>query len=219
MTEGSIKLLLVDDHTIVRLGLTALFGTVARFVVVGQADSAAAAVTEARRCRPDVVVLDVRLPDGSGIEACREIRSEFPATRVIMLTSYADDDAVIASILAGAAGYLLKQVAPERLVEAIETVAQGGSLLDPVATAVVLDRIRRSAAPDGQAAPTGLSEQEETILQLIADGKTNREIAGHLCLSEHTVKTYVSKILQKLQLRRRAKAAAFIARRSPQPGI
>lgn len=213
MTEPCIRLLLVDDHTVVRMGLATLFGTVAHVLLVGQAGTAAQAVAEVRRCQPDVVIMDVRLPDGSGIEACREIRSERPQTRVVMLTSYPDEDAVVASIMAGAAGYLLKQSEPEQLIEAVENVARGGSLLDPAVTHTVLQWMQRLGSPDAGDPLSGLSEQERNVLRLLAEGKTNRDIAATLYLSEHTVKTYVSNILQKLHLSRRAEAAAFIARR------
>ena len=219
MSEAQVKLLLVDDHRVVRLGLRTLFGTVPHFAVVGEAGSIAEAVVEARRCQPDVVLMDVRLPDGSGVEACREIRSEQPHVRVLMLTSYADEDAVVASIMAGAAGYLLKQTDPERLVEAIKTVARGDSLLDAAVTQTVLQWMRRLGAQATDDPLAELSDQERKILPLIAEGKTNREIAAGLYLSEHTVKTYVSSILQKLHLTRRAEAAAFIARRRPQPQV
>ncbi|HEY7060478.1 MAG TPA: response regulator transcription factor [Chloroflexota bacterium] len=213
MDNGAVKLLLVDDHRVVRLGLRTLFETAPQFAVVAEAGTVAEAVLAARRSQPDVVVMDVRLPDGSGVEACREIRSERPRTRVLMLTSYSDEDAVVASIMAGAAGYLLKQTDPERLVEATEIVAQGGSLLDPAVTQTVLQWMRRLGAQAPEDPLIGLSEQERKILPLLAEGKTNREIAAQLYLSEHTVKTYVSNILQKLHLSRRAEAAAFIARR------
>ena len=211
--DGRVKLLLVDDHKVMRLGLASLFATAPQFAVVGEAGTVAEAVAEARRCRPDVVIMDVRLPDGSGVEACREIRSERPDTRVVMLTSYADEDAVMASIMAGAAGYLLKQTDPERLIEAVEMVAGGSSLLDPGVTRTILEQIQRLGAPATRDPLAALSEQEQKILPLIAEGKTNREIAATLFLSEHTVKSYVSSILQKLNLSRRAEAAAFIARR------
>jgi DNA-binding NarL/FixJ family response regulator len=211
VSASTVRLVLVDDHRLVRIGLATLLRTQPGFLVVGEAGSVAEAVAIARRSKPDVVVLDVRLPDGSGVDACREIRSARPETRVLMLTSYADQDAVLSSILAGAAGYLLKQSDPDQLVEAIRTVASGASLLDPIVTATVLDWIRRMGAtsPDPLA---DLSEQERNILPLIAEGKTNREIASALFLSEHTVKSYVSNIFQKLHLTRRAEAAAFIAR-------
>jgi DNA-binding NarL/FixJ family response regulator len=216
MSQPEVKLLVVDDHAVLRLGLTALFGDVPHIAVVGEAGTAAEAVAEARRCRPDVVLMDVRLPDGSGVEACREIRAERPATKVIMLTSYADDDAVVASVMAGAAGYFLKQTHPERLIEAVETVAGGGSLLDPEVTEAVLGRLRQLAAPAHDDPLTALSEQERKVLPLIAEGKTNREIAAALALNEHTVKHYVTRILRKLRLTRRVEAAAFAAR-LPEP--
>ena len=214
MTLQKVSLLIVDDHPVVRLGLVDLFRTVPDITVVGQAASAAEAISEARRCRPDAVIMDVRLPDGNGIEACREIRSENPNTHVLMLTSYTDEGAVVASIMAGASGYLLKQIDPQHLLEAVVTVARGGSLLDPGVTQVVLDRLRRLGSDSAGNSRQGLSEQEERILAMIAEGKTNREIAAAIYLSEHTVKSYVSDILQKLHLSRRAEAAAFFARRS-----
>jgi two-component system response regulator DevR len=217
----SITVLLVDDHAVVRLGLRTLFGAVPRLTVVGEAGSVAEAIAEARRCQPDLVLMDVRLADGSGVEACREIRSERPQTRVLMLTSYDDKDAVMASILAGAGGYLLKQAKPQQLIEAVELVARGGSLLDPAVTGTVLDALQRLQAPPGEEPLAALSGQERRILPLIAEGKTNREIAAVLSLSEHTVKTYVSDLFRKLRLSRRAEAAAFVARlgsfSSPEP--
>lgn len=210
MTDGLIRLQVVDDHWLVRLGLTSLFANLRHFAVVAEAETAAAAITTAREHRPDVVIMDVRLPDGSGVDACRQIRSDNPDVRVVMLTSFADEDAVVAAILAGASGYLLKQSEPERLITAVETAAAGGSLLDPAVTDTVL-RWMRGTATGGE--PTSrLSEQERKILPLIAEGKTNREIGAQLFLSEHTVKTYVSSLLKKLQLARRAEAAAYIAR-------
>lgn len=210
--EGSIRILLVDDHALLRLGLRSLFRTVPRFSVVGEAASAAAAIAEVTCRRPDIVIMDVKLPDGSGIETCREIRAQQPATQVIMLTSCADDDIVVEAMVAGAAAYLLNQIAPERLVEAVETVSRGGSLIDPALMQAVLKRMRfqMTQAPEDQHAV--LSSQEQRILPLIAEGKTNREIAAALYLSEHTVKTYVSDILRKLHLSRRAEAAAFAVR-------
>lgn len=213
-----IKVLLVDDHKVLRLGLATLFATVPHFSVVGEAGTASEAVSQAHEAHPDVVVMDVRLPDGSGIEACREIRSERPETRVLMLSSYADQDAVVASILAGAAGYLLKQAEPERLIEAIEQVALGGSLLDPTVTASVLDWMRAVGNRSTDDPFWGLSDQERRILPLIAEGKTNREIATCLFLSEHTVKSYVSNLLQKLHLARRTEAAAYMLKRQQARG-
>src|SRR5688572_21163413 len=213
MTQDPIRIMLVDDHNVVRIGLASLFGTVPHFKVVGEASSAAAAVAEARESQPDIVIMDIRLPDGSGVEACREIRSYRSEIRVIMLTSYSDEDAILDSILAGAAGYLLKQIEPSRLIEAVEEVAHGGSLLDPAVTQTVLSWMRRHGAQDPADPLATLSDHERRILPLIAAGKTNRQIAATLYLSEHTVKTYVSNLLQKLHLTRRAEAAAFIARR------
>jgi two-component system response regulator DevR len=211
MKDGLIRLLVVDDHWLVRLGLTSLFANLRHFGVVAEADTAASAISAAREHKPDVVIMDVRLPDASGVDACRQIRSENPITRVVMLTSFADEDAVVAAILAGASGYLLKQSDPERLITAVETAAAGGSLLDPAVTDTVLRWMRGTAS--GGDSHSRLSEQERKILPLIAEGKTNREIGAELFLSEHTVKTYVSSLLKKLQLARRAEAAAYIARR------
>jgi DNA-binding NarL/FixJ family response regulator len=165
--------------------------------------------------QPDVIVMDVRLPDGSGIEACREIREARPETRVIMLTSYADEDAVLASILAGAAGYVLKQTRSSALADAIAAVAKGESLLDSAVTQKVLERVRASKEPKAEDPLDVLTAQERNILTLIAEGKTNKEIAEQVFLSDKTVKNYVSNILNKLNLRRRSEAAAFIARREP----
>ena len=168
--------------------------------------------TMAQRFQPDLVVMDVRLPDGSGIEACREIRAEFPATRVVMLTSYPDEEAVIAAIVAGASGYLLKQVRARDLVAALEAVGRGESLLDPAVTGKVLERMRRIATSDEPDELGALTQQERKILALVAEGKTNKEIAAEVFLSDKTVKNYVSSILAKLNLERRAQAAAYVAR-------
>ena len=213
MTDKPLRVLIVDDHEVVREGLRSLLNRREAISVVGEAGTVAAAVEEAARLRPDVVIMDVRLPDGSGVEACREIRQENPDTKVIMLTSYADDEAVFASILAGAAGYLLKQTRGQALAEAIEAVSQGGSLLDPAVTQKVLERVRSLGGRRPDDSLASLSEQEQKILLLIAEGKTNKEIAEEIFLSDKTVKNYVSSILSKLNLRRRAEAAAFIARK------
>ena len=212
------RVLLVDDHDVVREGLRALLSRRPGFEIVGQAATAAQAVVEAKKTEPDVIVMDVRLPDGSGIEACREIREARPETRVIMLTSYADDDAVFASILAGASGYVLKQTRGSALADAIDAVARGESLLDPAVTQKVLERVRTAARRKGDDPLDALNEQEHKILLLIAEGKTNKEIASQVYLSDKTVKNYVSSILNKLNLRRRSEAAAFIARREPPSG-
>jgi two-component system response regulator DevR len=207
-----IRVLIVDDHEVVREGLRALLRRRSEMTIVGEADSVASAISEARKTEPDVVVMDVRLPDGSGVEACREIRAHRPDTKVLMLTSYADDDAVFSSIMAGATGYLLKQTRTNTLVDAIERATRGESLLDPSVTQRVLERVR-SAGSRKDDELSLLSEQEEKILDLIAEGKTNKEIAQEIFLSDKTVKNYVSSILGKLNIRRRSEAAAFIARR------
>jgi len=208
---AEVRLLIVDDHPVFRLGLTTLLQSVPHFSLLGEASTKAEAIAQARRLRPDVILMDVRLPDGSGVEACREIRAERPQARVIILTSFPDEDAVLASILAGAAGYLLKESDPRWLLAAIERTVEGGSLLDPHITDTVLGFIRR--ASEHPVDPMAvLSEQERRILSAIAEGLTNREIAVRLVLSEFTVKTYVSNILQKLHLARRAEAAAFSVR-------
>jgi DNA-binding NarL/FixJ family response regulator len=205
------RLLVVDDHEVVRQGLVALLQRRPGFQVVAEAGSVAEAVEMARRHEPDLVVLDVRLPDGSGIEACREIRAELPATRVVMLTSFPDEEAVLSAIVAGASGYLLKQIRARDLVVALEAVGRGESLLDPAVTEKVLERIRRMADGGYTDELAALTQQERKIVLLVAEGKTNREIANEVFLSEKTVKNYVSSILSKLNLERRAQAAAFVA--------
>lgn len=207
-----LRILLVDDHEVVRQGLAALLARRPAFQVVAEAGTVAESLAAARRFRPDVVVMDVRLPDGTGIEACRDIRTELPDTRVVMLTSYPDEEAVLAAIMAGASGYLLKQIRGRDLVEALEAIGRGDSLLDPAVTERVLERVRRVAAGEGRDELADLTQQERKILMLVADGKTNREIAAEVFLSDKTVKNYVSSILSKLNLQRRAQAAAFVAR-------
>ena len=207
-----MSLLIVDDHEVVRQGLAALLGRRTEFHVVAEAGTVAEAVAAARKFRPDLVVMDVRLPDGSGIEACREIRAEMPDTRVVMLTSYPDEDAVLSAIIAGASGYLLKQVRARDLVAALEAVGRGESLLDPAVTGRVLERIRRIATAEQPDELAQLTFQEQKILLLVAEGKTNKEIAADVFLSDKTVKNYVSSILAKLNLERRAQAAAYMAR-------
>jgi len=204
--------MLVDDHEVVRMGIRTLLERRPGFTIVGEAGTAAEAVSMARQCEPDVIVMDIRLPDGNGVEATREIRGERPETRVIMLTSYADDEAIYGSIMAGASGYLLKQTGGQSLAEAIERVAGGESLLDPGVTAQVLERMRSLARGEGDEL-AALSDQERKILSHIAEGKTNKEIAEVVFLSDKTVKNYVSSILSKLNLRRRSEAAAFMAER------
>ena len=207
-----LRLLVVDDHEVVRAGLVALLERRARFSVVAAVGTAAEAVAAARRYLPDLVVMDVHLPDGSGIEATREIRAENPAIKVVMLTSYADEEAVFAAIVAGASGYLLKQIRGRDLIAALEAVGRGQSLLDPAVTEQVLARIRGIARGTYRDEIGQLTAQEQTILQLVADGKTNKEIAAEVFLSDKTVKNYVSSILAKLNLQRRTQAPAFVAR-------
>lgn len=204
--------MLVDDHEIVRMGLRTLMEKQRGFAVVGEAGTVAEAVAVAAESKPDVVVMDIRLPDGDGVEACREIRAARPETRVIMLTSYADDEAVYGSIMAGASAYLLKQTRGQALAEAITRVASGESLLDPAVTDKVLERMRSLARGDVDEL-AALSEQERKVIGHIAEGRTNKEIADEMFLSDKTVKNYVSSIFAKLNLHRRSEAAAFIAKR------
>ena len=211
------SVLVVDDHELVRAGIRALLATIPDVEVVAEAASAHEAVAQAERHRPDVVVMDVRLAGGSGIEATREIRGRRPGTHVLMLTSFADDEALFASILAGASGYVLKQINGGELVRAIRTVGEGGSLLDPVVTASVLDRLRSSKDLFKDEKLARLSAQEERILSLVTEGRTNRQIAGELHLAEKTVKNYVSSMLAKLEVRRRGEAAAYLTRRGGGP--
>lgn len=212
-----LRLLVVDDHEVVRQGLVALLERRPGFEIVAQAGTVAQAVSEAARFEPDVVVMDVRLPDGSGIEACRDIRAARPETRVIMLTSYPDEEAVLSAIIAGASGYLLKQIRGRDLVAALEAVGRGESLLDSAVTEKVLDRVRRAAGGDEVDELAQLTSQERKILLLVAEGKTNKEIAADVFLSDKTVKNYVSSILAKLDLQRRAQAAAFVAKHGLHP--
>jgi DNA-binding NarL/FixJ family response regulator len=212
VSEPQLDLLIVDDHEVVREGLAALLGRRSGFRVVAQAGSVAEAVAQAARFQPDLVVMDVRLPDGSGIEACREIRAARPETRVVMLTSYPDEEAVLSAILAGASGYLLKQIRGRDLISALEQVAGGASLLDPAVTEKVLERVRMAARGTATDELADLTAQERKILLLVAEGKTNKEIAAEVYLSDKTVKNYVSSILSKLDLQRRTQAAAFVAK-------
>jgi two-component system response regulator DevR len=209
-SNDKIKILIVDDHDIVRKGLAMLVSRQEDLSVVAEAGTIAQAVEKARESVPDVVLMDSRLPDGSGIEACREIRNENPEVKVLMLTSSSDEEAVMGSIMAGASGYLLKEIRSQEVVDAIRRVGSGQSLLDPTVTASVLDRVRRGKEEDVMAQ---LTEQELGILELIAQGRTNREIAGHIKLSLETVKNNVSNILGKLEVSRRSRAAALPAER------
>lgn len=202
------RVFLLDDHEVVRRGVRELLEAEDDLEVVGEASTAEEALARIPATRPDVAVLDVRLPDGDGVEVCRDIRSRHPEIACVMLTSFADDDAVYAAIMAGAAGYLLKQVKGTDLVDAVRRVGRGESLLDPAVTTRVLDRIRHRQEDE----LAGLTEQERKILELIAEGLTNRQIGERLYLAEKTVKNYVSNLLSKLGMKRRTEAAAYAAR-------
>jgi DNA-binding NarL/FixJ family response regulator len=217
-SEKQIRVMLVDDHEVVRQGLKALIEADGDLVVVGEAGGVQEAIEGSAIAQPDVVVMDVRLADGSGIEATREIRAKRAETRVIMLTSFADDEALFASIMAGASGYVLKQVKGNDLVRSIKIVAEGGSLLDPAMTEAVLDRLRKGKNLLKDEKLAKLSPQEERILGFVAEGKTNKEIGESMKLAEKTVKNYVSMILSKLEVSRRAEAAAYLTRHTTTPG-
>jgi two-component system response regulator DevR len=206
----TIRVAVVDDHAVVRAGIAALLARFPEFRMVGEAATAHEGVALALRLAPDVVVMDVRLPDGSGVEACREIRAERPECRVVMLTSYPDEEAVVASIMAGAAGYLLKDAQPDTLVAALRTVHRGGSLLDPQVASSVLGRLRGTVPADPW---LSLTPQEREVLERITQGETNRQIGLGMHLSEKTIKHYVSSILDKIGVDNRAAAAAWLVRR------
>jgi DNA-binding NarL/FixJ family response regulator len=210
MLVVAIGVFLLDDHEVVRKGLRALLEACEDIEVVGEADTVADALISIPAARPDVAILDVRLPDGSGVEVCREVRSNSPDVACVMLTSYADDEALIASIMAGAAGYVLKQVGSLDLLDTIRRAGAGESLLDPALTDRVLERLRDGPKTDPRLA--SLTPQERKILDLIAEGYTNRQIAENLFLAEKTVKNYVSNLLAKLGMERRTQAATFAAR-------
>jgi two-component system response regulator DevR len=207
-----LRVFLLDDHEVVRAGLRGLLEAAEEITVVGEAGTAEEAIRRVPAVRPDVAVLDVRLPDGDGVEVCRELRSRMPELRCLMLTSFADDEALFAAIMGGASGYVLKQIRGTDLVTAVERVGRGESLIDPALTNRVLDRLRSGPKQDERLAR--LSEQERRILDLLAEGLTNRQIAERLYLAEKTVKNYVSNLLSKLGMARRAEAAAFAARLS-----
>jgi DNA-binding NarL/FixJ family response regulator len=209
-----VRLLIVDDHKVVRLGLNTLLSRHRGIEVVGESGTVAAAVEETARLLPNVVLMDVRLPDGNGFEACRQIRKSHPETRVLFLTSFADEEIVLESIDAGGDGYLLKEIDEENLVRAIINVASGQSILDPAVTRRVLERVKNPDAIAGKDKFETLSPQERRVLALVAEGKTNKEIGSALGLSDKTVKNYLSNILEKLQLTRRSQAAAFFVQHS-----
>jgi DNA-binding NarL/FixJ family response regulator len=205
-----IRVFLLDDHEVVRRGVRALLESEGDVVVVGEASSAAEALARVPALVPDVAVLDVRLPDGDGVSICRDLRSAMPDLACLMLTSFADDEALFDAVMAGARGYVLKQVRGADILGGVRTIAAGGSLLDPRMTEKVMERLRsRTTTPDPLA---GLSEQERKVLELIGEGLTNRQIGERMFLAEKTVKNYVSNLLAKLGMERRTQAAAFVVR-------
>jgi DNA-binding NarL/FixJ family response regulator len=208
------RIILVDDHEVVRLGLKSLLERHPQFEVVGEAGSARDALEQVAATEPDVVVMDIRLPGTSGIEACEQIVDQYPNTKVIMLTSYAEDEMLFSAIRAGASGYVLKQIASEELVKAIEAVGRGEALLDPAVTQRVFQEVRRAVKEEEASAFAHLSQQEKHVLLLVSEGKTNREIAKNLFLGEGTVRNYVSSILSKLGVNNRAEAAAYAVEHS-----
>ncbi|MGW7044387.1 response regulator [Streptomyces avermitilis] len=210
--SGKITVFLLDDHEVVRRGVHDLLSGEDGIEVVGEAGTAADALARIPATQPDVAVLDVRLPDGSGVEVCREIRSQNDAIKCLMLTSYADDEALFDAIMAGASGYVLKAIRGSELLAAVRDVAAGKSLLDPVATARVLERLREGGGPKEDDRLAHLTDQERRILDLIGEGLTNRAIGERLHLAEKTIKNYVSSLLSKLGMQRRSQAAAYVAR-------
>jgi two-component system, NarL family, response regulator DevR len=212
MTGSPIRVLIVDDHEVVRRGVRDLLGAAEDMTVCGEAGSTREALVAVERTAPDVVVMDIRLADGTGVRATREIRARRPETRVLMFTSFPDEEALFASIMAGASGFVLKEINGSNLLEAIRAVARGGNLLDPQMTGVVLERLRSGGQMNDERLAR-LSPQEHNILSLVAEGMTNGEIARHLNLAEKTVKNYVSIILRKLEVARRAQAAAYFSQK------
>jgi DNA-binding NarL/FixJ family response regulator len=207
-----LKILLVDDHEVVRLGLKALLSRYPQFEVVAEADNANDAIEKTLTYKPDVVVMDIRLPGKSGIQATKEIVEEQPETKVIMLTSYAEDDLLFEAIAAGASGYVLKQIGSGELIRALEAIGKGEALLDPSLTQRVFDRVREASRKAEEQAFSPLTDQELRILSLVSEGKTNKEIAAEIYLSEKTVRNYISSIFSKLHLSTRAEAAAYAVR-------
>ena len=203
------RILLVDDHEVVRIGLRALLERNTQFEVIGEAGTSKEALEQVGRTHPDVVLMDIRLPGASGIEACEEITKNYPETKVIMLTSYAEDEMLFSAIRAGASGYVLKQIGGEDLIRAIEAVGRGEASLDSAVTQRVFQEVRRAVKEEEASAFANLSQQERHVLLLVSEGKTNREIAKALFLGEGTVRNYVSSILSKLGVGNRAEAAAY----------
>ncbi len=211
--DQPIRILLVDDHEVIRVGLRTVLSQAHGVTVVGEAGTMADAIQQAQRLKPDVILMDVRLPDGSGVDGCREILGALPGTRVIFLTSYADDDSLLAAVLAGAHGYVLKEIDSPALLEAIRSVAKGQSILDSSVTERALRWLRGLHDLPATPGTDQLSSQEERVVALVAEGKTNKEIAVALGLSDKTVKNYLANVFQKLRITRRAQAAAFFVKR------
>ena len=211
--SDAIRILIVDDHAVVRIGLRTVLSNASGFRVVGEAGTVAESISLAVQARPDVVLMDVRLPDGSGVEACRRIKADNPDMRVVMLTSYQDEEAIVGAVMAGASGYLLKQADAERLIQAIRDAAAGESSLDPRAAGTLLTQFRELSAKQAEAELAGLTDRERRMLALIAEGYTNRAIGEVLHLSEKTVRNHVSQLLRKLGFQRRSQAAAWAGQR------
>ncbi|HVY08583.1 MAG TPA: response regulator transcription factor [Mycobacteriales bacterium] len=210
MTDEAIQVFLLDDHEVVRRGVKELLESEGDITVIGEASTATEALARVPALRPQVAILDVRLPDGDGVTVCRDLKSEMPDLACLMLTSFADDEALFEAIMAGAAGYLLKEVRASDILSAVRTVAAGGSLLDPRTTVLLMDRLRTEATKEDPL--SALSEQERRVLELIGEGLTNRQIGERMFLAEKTVKNYVSNLLGKLGMERRTQAAAFVVR-------
>lgn len=208
-TTPAIRVLLVEDHDVVRAGIRMVLERKGDVEVVGEAGTLAAAVTEAARLKPEVILMDVRLPDGSGVELCEKLQTVSPTSRIIFLTSFPDEGAVVGAMLGGAQGYLLKEVKPDALILAIHEVAQGRSVLDPAVTQPLLKRFRGCSPTVPKEDPDSLTKQQERVLALVAEGKTNKEIAEDMGLSEKTIKNYVRNIFQRLQITRRSQAAVY----------
>jgi two-component system response regulator DevR len=213
VSSGVIRVLIVDDHEVVRIGLKTLLSQAQGMRVVGEAGTAAEAVTAAERTKPNVILMDVRLPDASGVEACRRIKEKDPDARVVMLTSFSDEEAIVGAVMAGASGYLLKQADGERLSQAIRDAAEGESSLDPRAAGTLITQFRELSAKQAESELAGLTDREKRMLALIAEGYTNRAIGEVLHLSEKTVRNHVSQLLRKLGFKRRSQAAAWAGQR------
>lgn len=209
---GKLRLMVVDDHDVVRMGLRALIESQEDLEFLAEASGGQQAVAKAAECNPDIIIMDVRMPEGGGVEACREIRDRDPKIKILMLTSFSDDDALFNSIMAGASGYLLKGVSSTELVGAIRSLGEGKALLDAEVTQSVLERLRTGRFDEGDPKLRRLNAQEDRVLSQVAKGLTNREIGVELKISDKTVKNYVSGILRKLEVARRSEAAAYLSR-------